>query len=462
MQETIDQHWTLGDLTEALAGELVALKGNTRRTFPSITTDSRSIEKGQVFVALVGERFDGHDYALAAEKAGAGALVLNRSVGAVCPELIVKDTTEAYGLLARFWRHRFSLPLIAVAGSNGKTTTTQMIGSILQAFAGDAAFATRGNLNNAVGVPRMLLNLTEKTRIAVIEAGMNHAGEMARLAGWIRPTVVVITNAQREHQAYIEGIQGSARENAMALVALPDTGCAALPMTDACFPIWADFARARGCRVLTYSAGNAKADVFAVRDGQDLVLTTPEGVGRFAFSMPGEHAVHDAAAAAAASLAAGVPLAALCEGLAAFTALPGRGKVHRFASGALLIDEAYNANPDSMRSAIDLLSGMPEPRILVAGEMGELGENAHAYHEEVLRYAVQKGIHQLFLTSDGMKEAMEVVKDKACFFATREDLTCALRETLKTPCSVLIKASHYVGLDAVVRSLTTADEMKGN
>lgn len=460
-EPTTNQHWTLSELCQALKDDLVALKGSTRQTFPSITTDSRAVAKGQVFVALVGEKFDGHDYALAAEKAGAGALVLNRSVGAACPELIVNDTDEAYGRLARFWRHRFSLPVIAVVGSNGKTTTTQMVGAVLFSYAGDASFCTRGNLNNNVGVPRMLLELTERTRIAVIEAGMNHAGEMAQLASWIAPTVVVITNAQREHQAYIDGVEGSARENAMALVALPETGCAVLPITDSCYRIWADFARARGCRVLTYSAGESAADVQAVRERGDLVLTTPLGVTRFAFSMAGEHAVHDAAAAAAASLAAGVPLEDIACGLTSFTALDGRGKIHRFESGALLIDESYNANPDSMRSAIDVLATMPSPHILVAGEMGELGDKSRDYHEEVLRYAKDKGIDALYLIGKPMKDAMGAAGDAAHFYATREDLTRAVQEAIQTPCTVLIKASHYVGLDAVVRAVTI-DLKKGS
>lgn len=461
MHEPTNQHWTLSELCQALKDDLVALKGSTRQTFPSITTDSRAVAKGQVFVALVGEKFDGHDYALAAEKAGAGALVLNRSVGAACPELIVNDTDEAYGRLARFWRHRFSLPVIAVVGSNGKTTTTQMVGAVLFSYAGDASFCTRGNLNNNVGVPRMLLELTERTRIAVIEAGMNHAGEMAQLASWIAPTVVVITNAQREHQAYIDGVEGSARENAMALVALPETGCAVLPITDSCYRIWADFARARGCRVLTYSAGESAADVQAVRERGDLVLTTPLGVTRFAFSMAGEHAVHDAAAAAAASLAAGVPLEDIACGLTSFTALDGRGKIHRFESGALLIDESYNANPDSMRSAIDVLATMPSPHILVAGEMGELGDKSRDYHEEVLRYAKDKGIDALYLIGKPMKDAMGAAGDAAHFYATREDLTRAVQEAIQTPCTVLIKASNYVGLDAVVRAVTI-DLKKGS
>ena len=460
-EPTTNQHWTLSELCQALKDDLVALKGSTRQTFPSITTDSRAVAKGQVFVALVGEKFDGHDYALAAEKAGAGALVLNRSVGAACPELIVNDTDEAYGRLARFWRHRFSLPVIAVVGSNGKTTTTQMVGAVLFSYAGDASFCTRGNLNNNVGVPRMLLELTERTRIAVIEAGMNHAGEMAQLASWIAPTVVVMTNAQREHQAYIDGVEGSARENAMALVALPETGCAVLPITDSCYRIWADFARARGCRVLTYSAGESAADVQAVRERGDLVLTTPLGETRFAFSMAGEHAVHDAAAAAAASLAAGVPLEDIACGLTSFTALDGRGKIHRFESGALLIDESYNANPDSMRSAIDVLATMPSPHILVAGEMGELGDKSRDYHEEVLRYAKDKGIDALYLIGKPMKDAMGVAGDAAHFYATREALTRAVQEAIQTPCTVLIKASHNVGLDAVVRAVTI-DLKKGS
>ena len=299
--------WTFHALLNALGPLVKDVDGQTGAELGEISTDSRTITSGSVFVALKGPNFDGHDYAVAAKDRGAGVLIVERNVGtgASCPQIIVTDTVEAYGALARAWRAQFSIPLICVVGSNGKTTTTQMIASILrQACGEEAMLATEGNFNNAVGVPRMLLKLTPRTKAAVIEAGISHPGEMAQLISWIRPTVVVITNAQREHQEFLKGVEASARENAMALVSLSAKGTAVLPADDACLPVWLEFARARGCKVATYAAGDTD---FAV----DLRATEAMGTVTMAFGsetlrlelkMAGRHAVHDAAAAAAAAV----------------------------------------------------------------------------------------------------------------------------------------------------------------
>ncbi len=460
MSEALHQNWTIDRLTEALSGLVKEVRGASGRTFSQIATDSRTIGQGEVFLALRGERFDGHEHALEAVAKGAAALILERAVDTDVPQIIVRDTSEAYGALSRAWRSQFAIPLISVVGSNGKTTTTQMIASILREAVKEegATLSTQGNFNNEVGVPRMLLRLTSETKIAVIEAGMNHPGEMARLASWVRPTVVVVTNAQREHQAYIDGVAGSARENGLMIVALTAKGTAVLPLTDPSLKIWIDYARARGCSVLTYGANAENAYVNAYRKGEALVIQTPSQTIETTLAMAGNHAVHDAAAAAAASLAAGVKLESIARGLAAFRPIKGRGSMYRLSNGSVLIDESYNANPDSMRAAIDVLSQMPSPRVLVAGEMGELGEHAADYHAEIVKYARSKGIEKLLTTGASFRDVTPLFGAGSMFYETREALGVALFNTLGNPCSVLVKGSHYVGLDAIVKAILETDD----
>ena len=432
--------WTFHALLNALGPLVRDVDGQTGAELGEISTDSRTITSGSVFVALKGPNFDGHDYAVAAKDRGAGVLIVERNVGtgASCPQIIVTDTVEAYGALARAWRAQFSIPLICVVGSNGKTTTTQMIASILrQACGEEAMLATEGNFNNAVGVPRMLLKLTPRTKAAVIEAGISHPGEMAQLISWIRPTVVVITNAQREHQEFLKGVEASARENAMALVSLSAKGTAVLPADDACLPVWLEFARARGCKVATYAAGDTD---FAV----DLRATEAMGTVTMAFGsetlrlelkMAGRHAVHDAAAAAAAAVAVGV---------------------NSLRNGTVIIDDAYNANPDSMRAAVDMLSRLSGPRIFVAGDMAETGgENVESYHREIGQYAREHGVDRFLAVGEAMKSAVEAFGAGARHFASRDELTAAAMETAKTPCTMLVKASNSMGLQHVVRDIVS-------
>ena len=385
-------------LEHALGRLMVARHGSTTGAdLGPICTDSRQVRQGSVFVALKGERFDGHNYAAQAARDGASVVIVERDTGASCPQIIVSDTQEALGALARAWRSQFTAPVICVAGSNGKTTTTQMIASILRTYVGeDCVVATEKNYNNHIGVPQTLLRFTngpKVTKVAVIEAGISHPGEMARLVSWIRPTVTVITNAQREHQEFLHTVEASARENAFALVSLSAKGTAVLPIKDPSFGLWQDFVRARGCRLMTYAAGDdASANVsVCVSDGAISIKKGAESLSSV-LNLVGEHALHDAAAAAAASFAVGVKPEAIARGLADFKPVRGRGVRHVLRNGAILIDDAYNANPDSMRAAIDVLAQLPGPRVLIAGDMAETGENAARFHEEVCAYAKEQGV----------------------------------------------------------------------
>ncbi len=450
--------WNMKTLLNALGEEVLEVHGNSGVVFGEISTDSRRITKNCIFIAIRGENFDGHDFVAQAAQAGAGVAVVEELQDTGCTQILVRDSIEAYGRLAAAWRAQFSIPLICVAGSNGKTTTTQMIASILRTACGEEAIAaTKGNFNNHIGVPQMLLTINARTKAAVIEAGMNHPGEMARLVSWIRPTVVVLTNAQREHQEFLHTVEASARENAFALVSLSAKGTAVLPLKDPSVGIWRDFVRARGCRMMTYAAGDdAAANVTVCAD--EGAIAIKKGAESFSsvLNLVGEHALHDAAAAAAASFAIGVKPEAIARGLADFKPVRGRGVRHVLRNGAILIDDAYNANPDSMRAAIDVLAQLPGPRVLIAGDMAETGDNAARFHEEVCSYAKERGVDRLLAVGEHMREAVGAFGSGARWFAGVDELTHAAKVAAQTPGSMLVKASHSMHLEAVVDAVAAA------
>lgn len=442
----------LQQLLEALEPVLLAASGDFSQPYEGFSTDTRTVKAGNVFVALSGERFDGHDFVAKAAEAGAVCAVVERKVDAGIAQIVVTDTGLAFGLAAKAWRGRFALPLAVVAGSNGKTTTTQMLASILLARWGrDRVCVTEGNFNNEVGVPKMLLKLVFEHRGAVIECGMNHRGEMARLADWTRPTVALLTNAQREHQEFLNGVEETARENGLVIAALPESGTAVYPADDACAGIWSDLVLARGVGELTYSTDpDLEADVKGRIENGELVITTDEGdVVRTKLHIAGSHNVHNATGAAAAAFAMGIEPDAVKAGLAAFEPVPGRGT--RMVKGQLVvIDEAYNANPDSVRAALTVLADEAGPRTFIMGDMGEIGEGAPEAHREAGRYARTLGIDAFYACGPLSRHAVEAFGEGGRWFESRDALIEALKGLRGT---ATVKASHYMGFDAVVRAL---------
>lgn len=444
------------------------------KRFAGIETDSRKLAAGVVFAALSGERFDGHDFVEKAAAAGAVAAIVSRPVKAAIAQIVVTDVRAAFGLAAKRWRARYSLGLIAVGGSNGKTTTTQMIASILRARWGDdRMLATEGNFNNDVGVPKTLLRLRFEHRAAVVEAGMNHPGEMARLADSIRPSVAVMTNAQREHQEFLSSVAETAHENGLLIAALPESGVAVYPADDASAGIWTSLALARGVRSVRYASAPVIAGEKADLTGEAL----PSGECRISgcvlgrtvdFKMnlriAGEHNRHNAVAAAAAALAIGIDADSIRAGLEAFEALPGRGR--RLAAErrpVILIDDAYNANPDSVRASMAMLAAeptAPERRLYILGDMGEVGADALARHAEVGAWAREIGIGALWTVGPLSKAAAAAFGEGARAFETREALIAALGELPLPPAGdpgpamrIAVKASHAAGLEKVVEAL---------
>ena len=444
------------ELAAGIPGAVV--RGDAAVRFTSVCSDSRQVRPGCLFVALRGERFDGHAFLAEAARGGASVALVERPVDAAIAQVIVPNSRRALGLAAAAWRARFRLPLIAVTGSNGKTTVTQMLASVLgRAFGPARRLTTRGNLNNDIGLPLMLLELAAGHKAAVLELGMNHPGEIAYLAQLAQPTVALVNNAQREHQEFLGSIEATARENGAAIAALPPEGVAVFPADDPCASIWRNLA---GTRRIVDFARSADATVTAEyrlqADGAELEIATPVGLIRTRIAVAGLHNVHNALAASAAALAIDVPPGAIATGLAMFTAVGGRGVRSRTPGGAELIDDSYNANPDSVRAAIDLLAAAGPPRILILGDMGEVGSRSAEYHREVGAYAKSRGIDALLGTGAAMCEACAAFGAGAEHFADVEALCERAQELAHPGATILVKGSRFMRMERVAVTLGAA------
>jgi UDP-N-acetylmuramoyl-tripeptide--D-alanyl-D-alanine ligase len=443
---------TLAQAQALLPGSHLVGSGST--TFARVHSDTRTLQPGDFFVALRGERFDGHDYLPQARAAGAVAALAEQGLSDAMPGLQVADTLTGLQQLAAAWRAQFTLPLVAVTGSNGKTTVTQMVAGIHRTWLGDAALATAGNFNNHIGVPLTLLRLRDSHRAAVLELGMNHVGEIALLAGLVRPTVALVNNAQREHQEFMASVEAVARENGAVIDALPAEGTLVIPADDDYTPLWRELAGAR--RVLSFSSDGA-ADITATATWEadeghwTLTLHTPAGDISTTLRQAGRHNLRNALAATACALAAGAPLLAVAQGLADFAPVNGRSQLHRLIKGGrayTLVDDSYNANPDSVLAAIRLLAEMPAPRWLVLGDMGEVGDQGPRFHAEVGAAARAQGIEHFWAAG-----ALCTHAGADRHFGTVADLLKALSQDAPAAASILVKGSRFMKMEQVVQAL---------
>jgi len=435
-----------------------------------VHSDTRSLQAGDLFVALRGERFDANDFLAQAKAAGAAAALAERGLAAAgLPGIEVPDAKVALGHLAAAWREQMDLPVIAVTGSNGKTTVTQMIASILRAWLGDGALATQGNLNNEIGVPLTLLRLRQNEhvchRAAVVELGMNHPGEIAPLAAMTRPTVALVNNAQREHQEFMQTVEAAARENGAVIEALGHSGVAVLPAEDACAPIWLDMA---GARAHLSFALQGEADVRAKAQWMSqghwaLDIHTPAGSVPVALAVAGQHNVRNALAAATCALAAGAPLAAIRQGLEAFRPVKGRSALMRVERGGRhisLIDDSYNANPDSVRAGIEVLADLPGSSWLVLGDMGEVGDQGPEFHREVGAYAAELGLAAVWTAGPASAHAAVAYGPAGRSFNTVDELIAALAAAPEVD-NVLVKGSRFMRMEQVVAALSGGHQAGG-
>ncbi len=420
-------------------------------SFDAVSTDSRNIRAGDLFIALRGERFDGHEFVADCHQRGAVAAVVSVPVEGAGPQLLVEDTRIALGKLAADWRARFAIPLAAVTGSNGKTTVKEMLAAILRAAAGSesAVLATEGNLNNDIGLPMTLLKLREGHRYAVAEMGMNHAGEIAYLTRIGRPSVALINNALAAHLEGLGSVEGVARAKGEIFEGLADDGVAIINADDPHAPLWRSLAKGR--RIQTFGLDQT-ADVSASyqlhADSSDIRITTPMGPVQVRLPAAGLHNVRNALAATAAALAMGVSLEAVATGLQGFGGAKGRLQRKPGLSGCTVIDDTYNANPASMRAAIDVLAACPGHRVLVIGDMGELGANAREMHEEIGRYAAEARLDGV-MTLGEMSPAYG-----GMHFDRPESLVAELKKQLDTNTTVLVKGSRFMRMERVVALIT--------
>jgi UDP-N-acetylmuramoyl-tripeptide--D-alanyl-D-alanine ligase len=431
-----------------------AITGNA--DFDGVSTDSRKVVAGNLFVALRGDNFDAHAFLQAVAEQGAAAVIAERVPNDLkIPAIIVPDTRVALGEIARYWRRQFTIPVIGVAGSNGKTTVKEMIASILAAaFEADHYLATRGNLNNEIGVPLTVCRLDSNCHAAVIELGMNHPGEIAFLASIAQPVVGLVNNAQREHQEFMASVEAVAQENGAVIQSLPQDGVAVFPSDDMFTPLWREYAGQR--KTLCFGL-NTDADVTctyrANMFGHDLQVTAGSIKFEVKLSAVGTHNVRNALAAIACTLAIGVKPEFIQRGLESFVPANGRLQKKKARNGAQVIDDTYNANPDSVRAAIDVLAQVPAPRIMVLGDMGEVGDEGPQFHEEIGAYARTRGINHLLTLGNLAEYAATAFGAGARHQKDIGSMHLAVDAMLTPEATVLVKGSRFMKMERVVQHL---------
>jgi UDP-N-acetylmuramoyl-tripeptide--D-alanyl-D-alanine ligase len=451
----------LSRLADAAGGRLVGADAAHDVLIDAVSTDTRELDAGDgravLFVALRGDRFDGHDHAEAALEGGARALLVARELEVALPQVVVADTQRALAALAaslqrsRSGRGR----IVGITGSNGKTTVKTLVLSILSRCG--KAYANPGNRNNEIGLPLAVIDAPEDADFAIYEMGAGKPGDIAYLTTVVRPDVSVVNNIAPAHLERMDSLFGVADTKAAIYDALPAGGTAVINADDAFAPYFAE--RAHGRQLLRFGI-EATADVAArdIRPGQEgsrFVLSTPQGEAEVALALPGRHNVRNALAAATLALAAGATLDAVRAGLEAAEPVDGRSVVHRLPGGTTLIDDSYNANPGSLHAAIELLAGGEGEGWLVLGDMRELGADAAALHAEAGRRAKAAGIARLYALGGLSAHAAEAFGDRGRAFDGHEALVQALREDLSGRAGVrlLVKGSRGSRMDRIVNAL---------
>ena len=439
--------------------------------FSAVGIDSRAVRRGELFVALKGERFDGHAFLGQVQQAGAAAALVDRTselyepaAASGFPLLMVEDTFEALSSLAAYWRRQFDIPLIALTGSSGKTTVKEMLASILREAAGSGGaragseacvLATRGNLNNHIGVPLTLLELRPAHRYAVVEMGMNHAGEIRHIACLAEPDVALITNAGRAHIENLGSEEAIARAKGEIFEGLKPNGVAVINADQRYAGLWRELEGERRRVEFGLATSAAVSATYQLRELDcEIVLKTPLGTARAVVPAPGLHNVQNAVAASAAAAALDIAPAIVAAGLARFSNVGGRLQRKPGLNGATLIDDTYNANPDSARAAIDALALAVGQKIFVLGDMGELGSESPAMHAEVGAYARAAGVHRLYTLGTMAQQAALAFGAGARHCATLEELVSSLEAVLAPGVTALVKGSRFMKMERVVQSCT--------
>jgi UDP-N-acetylmuramoyl-tripeptide--D-alanyl-D-alanine ligase len=458
------QQW----LPQAVLVNAAAANSQVQNTLiKAVRTDSRSVVAGDLFIALKGEKFDGTAFLAQAQAQGAVAVLFEASHpdqgehlqhlnNVTVPAFCVPNARAALGSLAAQWRRQYTPALIGVTGSNGKTTVTQMIASVLRADISAPSLSTQGNLNNDIGVPLTLFNLRPEHQRAVVELGMNHPGEIEVLAQFAQPTIGLVNNAQREHQEFMSTVEAVAIENGEVIRALPAKGVAVFPAQDAYTQLWQKLADARSVLTFGFTQGDVQAHDIVWRNGAwSFQLWTQQTSLPCRLNIAGRHNILNALAATACALAAGMSLSVIVKGLESFEPVKGRSKScewqldgHAFT----LVDDTYNANPDSVRAAIEVLAELPAPRLLVLGDMGEVGLQGAEFHQEVGAYAKACDIQSLFTLGDLCQHSSQAFEG-AVHFSDMDSLQARVLSDISTYNSVLVKGSRFMKMERVVEAL---------
>jgi UDP-N-acetylmuramoyl-tripeptide--D-alanyl-D-alanine ligase len=445
------------------------ISGAADGRFFAVSTDTRKILAGDLYIALKGEHFDGADFIAQAMKGGAVAALINKDSAEnlilsdypAFPILTVSDTRLALGQLAAFWRKQFNIPVIAITGSNGKTTVKEMTASILRVAAGSeaAVLFTSGNLNNDIGMPLTLLKLNAQHRYAVIEMGMNHPGEIDYLSRIAKPEIALINNASGAHLAGMGTVAAVAHAKGEIFAGMQYEGSAIINADDDYAPLWRKLA---GVHSLLEFGLNGGADVSAnwypQGYGLRLIAQTPQGDFCADLQVPGEHNARNALAATTVAVALNLSLENIVAGLEKFTGVAGRLQPKPARNGAIVIDDTYNANPASLDAAISVLAAQKGRRVLVLGDMGELGDNAVQFHAEIGMAAKKAGIDRLYALGELSNAAVQTFGSAALHFDCINDLQIALETELHMGYTVLVKGSRFMKMERVVKYCQAGNE----
>ncbi len=442
-------------LSEAAAAVNGDLAGKDRE-FLAVSTDTRSIKSGDLFVALKGERFDGAEFAKQAIESGAAGVMVNNGASNAAPAIHVEDTRIALGKLAADWRTRFSVPVIAITGSNGKTTVKEMLAAILRAASSQSGvLATEGNLNNDIGCPLMLLRLREEHHYAVLEMGMNHPGEIRYLTHLAMPDVALVNNAQSAHIGFMGSVQAIAEAKGEIFEGLAEKGVAIINGDDPHADYWRNLNTTR--RMMTFGLSpnaDIRGEYQSSGFGGTLEVTCAQGSASIDLQVPGDHNARNALAAIACALAVNVDLRIAASALSGFAGVKGRLQRVSALHGALFIDDTYNANPDSTRAALDVLTRQTGHKYFVLGDMGELGGDAPAMHAQTGLAAREAGVERLFGLGELSREAVKAFGTGGIYYERIEELLADVENALAPGVTVLVKGSRAMQMDRVVKSLS--------
>jgi UDP-N-acetylmuramoyl-tripeptide--D-alanyl-D-alanine ligase len=431
-------------------------------SFHGLSTDTRTLESGQLFVALKGPHYNGNRFVEEAEKRGAAGALVSETYRGGFPQIRVPDTLHSLGMIAALWRNRFDPIVVAVTGSVGKTTVKEMLNAILSRHA--PTLSTQRNLNNEIGVPLTLCCLAEQHRLAVIEMGANHAREIATLCEIAKPAIGVVTMAAASHLEGFGSVEGVARAKGELFEALGPDGTAIINADDSYAGLWREISTAG--RTVFFGLGStaevtAKEIAACERNGDNLrfKLVTPEGTVPVTLPLPGKHNISNALAAAAAALSAGVSLEDIAGGLASMKSVSGRLEVIAGPDGSRLVNDTYNANPRSVRAALDYLTDLDGTAWAVLGDMGELGADTIELHGEVGDYARSLGIERLFGIGELSRETVRRFGSGGEHFADQDSLLDAIRSDLTGDVNLLVKGSRMMRLERVIAGLMVTDEV---